>query len=451
MKECKNIKVSVIIYVKNTINYIEQCVKSVMGQTLKEIEILIVDGGSTDGTLEVIERLKEQDDRIRILNAPASVGAQFNLGLKEAKGQYIGICEADDYILPDMYRKQYQIAKEHQLDVLRAGYYQVHNSDNIEYKFERKACLREEMTEKVIHVEDGAFFLRQGINGFWSGIYRRQFLLDNHIWMNETGGAAHQDISFSFLVQMYARKIWFMKDAFYCYRIDNPSASVNSLNGIALHMMEYEELKKRLVATGVWELYKNFFFSWELASYRWFLGGLPKELREEKTEEVYQYLKRELEENRYDIAYVWQEEQKLAKGLCQSKSDFIQGIMSAVKECERLQDYITGSFREDRCVVLFGIGHIGKIVVCFLKKCKKEVLLIDNSKLLQEIGFMGEKVYRPEELSKNFPEGKYIIANIEHAEEMKTQLLTSGISRENIFICNNEDFFLRKIFVKAVR
>ena len=52
MKECENIKVSVIIYVKNTINYIEQCIRSVMDQTLKEIEILVVDGGSTDGTLD---------------------------------------------------------------------------------------------------------------------------------------------------------------------------------------------------------------------------------------------------------------------------------------------------------------------------------------------------------------------------------------------------------------
>lgn len=450
MKECENIKVSVIIYVKNTINYIEQCIRSVMDQTLKEIEILVVDGGSTDGTLEAIEKLKEQDDRIRILHASASVGAQFNLGLKEAKGQYIGVCEADDYILPDMYRKQYQIARENQLDVLRANYYQVCNTNNREYKFEVKVCRQKERIEKAIQVKNGAFFLDQGINGFWNGIYRKQFLLDNHIWMNETKGAAHQDISFSFLTQMYARKIWFMEEAFYCYRIDNPSASANSLNGIKLHMKEYEELRKRLVSAGEWKLYKNFFFSWELASYRWFLGGLPGELRKEKTEEVYQCLKKQMEENGYDIEHIWQEVQDLAKGLCCSKYDFVQSIMSATEECEKLQDYIIGSFNEDRYVILFGIGRIGKVVAGFLKKSKKEVLMMDNNKLLQEAGFMGERVYPPEELTKIFPGRKYIITNSGNAKEMKAQLLRSGIPGENIFICDNEDFFLRKIFVQAV-
>ena len=121
------IKVSVIIYVKNTIEYIEKCIRSVMNQTLQEIEILIIDGGSTDGTLDIIEKMKQEDCRIRIFHAPASVGAQFNLGLREARGQYIGVCEADDYILPEMYESQYQIAKEYQLDVIRAGYYHIFN------------------------------------------------------------------------------------------------------------------------------------------------------------------------------------------------------------------------------------------------------------------------------------------------------------------------------------
>ena len=275
MKKTDEIKVSVIIYVKNTVDYIEKCIRSVMNQTLQEIEILIVDGGSTDGTLDIIERVKKEDNRIRFFHSIASVGAQFNLGLQEARGQYIGICEADDYILPEMYEKQYQIALENQLDVVRAGYYQIFHVNNKEYRFKLKSCYQDEWTEKVIVSNRNTFFLEQGVNGFWNGIYRRNFLLENHIGMNETKGAAYQDISFSFLVQMYAEKIWFMKEAFYCYRIDNLNASVNSLHGIEFHISEYEELKKRLKNSNQWEQYKNMFFSWELVSYRWFLGELP--------------------------------------------------------------------------------------------------------------------------------------------------------------------------------
>ncbi len=88
------------------------------------------------------------------------------------------------------------------------------------------------------------------------------------------------------------------------------------------------------------------------------------------------------------------------------------------------------------------------MVHCFLKMCKKEVLLTDNSEWLQTMGFMGEKVYHPEEAVKKFPHGNYIVANITYAEQMRTQLFKLGIQRENVFLCDNEDFFLRKIFVK---
>ena len=210
----ETIKVSAIIYVKNTVDYIEQCITSVKNQTLRDIEILIVDGGSTDGTKEIIEKIKEKDVRIKTFDAPSSVGAQFNLGLQEARGDYIAVCEADDFIPPDMYERQYQIAKENDLDVIRAGYYQVCSVKGMEYRFEHKACRNQEWTDKVIK-NDGFSFLGEAVNGFWSGLYSRPFLMEHVIRMSETLGAAHQDISFSFLAQMYAERIWFMKESPY--------------------------------------------------------------------------------------------------------------------------------------------------------------------------------------------------------------------------------------------
>ena len=189
----ETIKVSVIIYVKNTVDYIEQCITSVRNQTLHEIEILIIDGGSTDGTKEIIEKMKEWDDRIRTFDAPASVGAQFNLGLKETRGQYIGICEADDYIPTDMYEKQYRIAEENHLDVLRASYYQVCSIGGSEYRFWHKSCWNPEWTDKVIE-NDGFLFLGEAVNGFWSGLYSRKFLEDYDVRMNETKGADRKSV-----------------------------------------------------------------------------------------------------------------------------------------------------------------------------------------------------------------------------------------------------------------
>ena len=443
------VKVSVIIYVKNTIDYIEECIRSVMNQTLQEIEILIIDGGSTDGTLEVIREMGQTDSRIRILHASASVGVQFNLGLKEAKGRYIGICEADDYILPEMYEKQYRIADKYRLDVIRAGYYQVFHIGNKEYRFPLKSCYQGELTEKVVISDKNTFFLEQGVNGFWNGLYRKQFLLDNHIRMNETKGAAYQDVSFSFLSQMYARKIWFMREAFYCYRIDNPNASVNSLHGIELHMKEYEELMGCLKKTNQWKKYKNMFFSWELISCRWFLGELPDDHKMDNAKKIYRFLKVQREEEKYEEKNVMETVRKIAEALRNSEAEFMQCIFSGTENSRALLKFVRNSLEHTERVVVFGAGHMGDILKQYFEMCNKEVLFMDNSTLLQMDGLTGNKVYKPEEITLRYPHEEYIIASISHAIEMKKQLLSLGIQEEHILICDNEEFFLRNIFVKA--
>lgn len=448
MTDHETIKVSVIIYVKNTVDYIEQCIASVVNQTLREIEILVIDGGSADGTKEIIEKMKESDTRIRTFDAPASVGVQFNIGLQEAKGQYIGVCEADDFIPSDMYEKQYRIAKENNLDVLRAGYYQVCHITGTEYRFEHKACWNLERTGQVIE-NDGFFFLGEALNGFWSGLYSRQFLMDYDIRMNETRGAAYQDISFSFLTQMYAKRIWFMKEAFYCYRIDNPGASAYSPQGVELHIREYEELKRQLELRRQWENYKIVFFSWELLSYRWLLRRLPGEIKRTETERAYRYLRDQIEENGYCLANVMNTVRELSEALLKDKTDFLEKILAGIENSEEFLAYITSSFRTDKRILLFGMGQIGKILKQFFELHQKEMVLLDNDSKLQVTGFMGERVYQPKEAVRNFSDEKIVIASAVHSQEMKRQLFELGVQKDRIFICDDEEFLLREIFVKA--
>lgn len=448
MTDYETIKVSVIIYVKNTVNYVEQCITSVRNQTLPEIEILIIDGGSTDGTKEIIEKVKGQDVRIRTFDGPASVGAQFNIGLREARGQYIGICEADDYIPSDMYERQYRIAKENNLDVLRAGYYQVCNVNGTEYKFEHKACGNQEWTDKVIE-NDGCFFLGEAVNGFWSGLYSRQFLINHDIRMNETRGAAHQDISFSFLTQMYAERVWFMKEAFYCYRIDNPEASAYSPRAIDLHIGEYEALKRQLELRKNWEKYKTVYFSWELLSYRWLLRRISGEARKNEIERVYRYLQEQAEENCCCLIGVMDAVRELAETLLKEKGDFSQKILGGIENIEEFFVYIASSFREDDRILLFGTGQIGKILMQFFGVHQKKVVLLDNNSKLQDTGFMGQRVYEPGEAVRNFINEKIVIASAIYGQEMKRQLFDLGVQKERILICDDEEFLLREVFAKA--
>ena len=103
------IKVSVILPSLNVKDYIEEAVRSVMEQTLKEIEILCIDAGSEDGTWEILSRLAETDDRIVLCHSDVkSYGYQVNMGIDMANGRYIAILETDDYADAPMYERLYE-------------------------------------------------------------------------------------------------------------------------------------------------------------------------------------------------------------------------------------------------------------------------------------------------------------------------------------------------------
>lgn len=113
-------KVSVIIPAYNTENYIKECVESLIGQTLKEFEVIIVDDGSTDNTLALLKEYeKKAPERIKVLHKENGGQASArNLGLKYAKGEYVGFVDSDDWVALDMYEKMYQKAKEENADIV---------------------------------------------------------------------------------------------------------------------------------------------------------------------------------------------------------------------------------------------------------------------------------------------------------------------------------------------
>ena len=97
-----NPKVSVIIPVYNTEAYVEQTLRSIMGQTLRDIELIVVNDGSTDGSLSVLERIATGDDRIRLYTQPNKGLSQTrNAGIARARGEFIYFMDSDDLLEPD--------------------------------------------------------------------------------------------------------------------------------------------------------------------------------------------------------------------------------------------------------------------------------------------------------------------------------------------------------------
>ena len=116
----QNPLVSVIIAVYNTEDYLEECLDSLLNQTLENIEIICINDASTDSSLEILENYAKKDNRITIINNEKSSGPSItrNKGLKIAKGEYITFCDSDDKVELDAYERLYDFAKAHDNDVV---------------------------------------------------------------------------------------------------------------------------------------------------------------------------------------------------------------------------------------------------------------------------------------------------------------------------------------------
>ena len=113
MKRTDNPLVTVIMPSYNVVKYIKTCMESVLAQTLTGLEILLIDAGSTDGTLDILQEYADRDGRIRLIHSEKkSYGYQVNMGIRMAQGEYIGIVETDDFIEPDMYETLYGAAQK---------------------------------------------------------------------------------------------------------------------------------------------------------------------------------------------------------------------------------------------------------------------------------------------------------------------------------------------------
>ena len=232
-----SVKVSVLLPSLNVGKYIEQCLKSVIDQDLKDIEILCIDAGSTDGTLETIQKYADKDSRIRIINSEKkSYGYQMNLGMKNAAGDYIGIVETDDYIEPDMYKKLVETAESFQADAVKGNYYTYEGGKNTKY-----SLFAAFPYNRVINAREyNRLFGREP--SIWTGLYRKEFIEKNGICFSETPGASYQDAGFIHSVWICAEKVVLVDQPYYHYRTDNENSSVHSKEKVYAVCDEYDRI-----------------------------------------------------------------------------------------------------------------------------------------------------------------------------------------------------------------
>ncbi|MBR1424869.1 glycosyltransferase [bacterium] len=194
-----NVKVSIIIPVYNVENELKQCLDSVCNQTLKDIEIICINDGSTDRSPEILNEYAQRDSRIKVINNSNSGAAvSRNIGLSIAKGEYIGFVDGDDWVDENYYSSLYYTAFYSGADVARCTYKYcypdcVYNSE-LNHIIEKRSELGENL-----HVNEHSVVI-------WNAIYRLDFLKENGIcYFNQDLKMCH-DIPFTTRVDFLSGK-----------------------------------------------------------------------------------------------------------------------------------------------------------------------------------------------------------------------------------------------------
>jgi glycosyltransferase involved in cell wall biosynthesis len=277
------IKVSIVIPVYNVQEYLTECMESVIGQTLKEIEIICVNDGSTDGSPEILERFAARDKRIVVLHREnGGYGCAVNEGMKRAAGEYVGIVEPDDYVPPDMYQDLYRTAKEYELDFVKADFYRFTTGADGEREFVYNHLSQKPVDYNRVFTPARCPDALRFVMNTWSGIYRREFLEEHNIRHHETPGASFQDNGFWIQTFIYGGRAMIIDRPYYRNRRDNPASSVNSREKVYCINIEYDYIRGILTKNpDIWERFKYMYWFKKYHNYMGTLWRIGEEYRRE--------------------------------------------------------------------------------------------------------------------------------------------------------------------------
>lgn len=244
-------KVSVIIPVYNVEKYVSKCLDSVLSQTFADIEVICVNDGSTDNSLQILTEYADRDDRIKIITKPnGGLFSARHVGMVSAIGEYILFVDSDDWIDNTLIEKTIDKIRETNVDVVIFGAYSV-KEDNIIKGMYSVNKIPEKYKGKVLNIEDYKDNLFVFPPTAWCKLYRKKFIDDNNIKFQEIKDG--EDQLFYLHAILCAKSIYVLNENLYYY-IKNRAGAITSDNkktsvSPILNLYASEELLSKLNLT----------------------------------------------------------------------------------------------------------------------------------------------------------------------------------------------------------
>lgn len=228
------VKVSVVIPVYNMEKYMDRCMQSVLGQTLRELEIILVDDGSKDASPAMCDAYAQKDARVRVLHKEnGGLTSAWKAGSMLAEGNYIGYVDSDDFIEPDMFERLYERALETDADIVCCGLTHIYEDDpgrkwTEQMLFSKESLGQEDLKKEVFPglINDGTFFGRHLMPNRVTKLTRASLVKENLSKCADEVSIG-EDFQFSLSMFLSANRVEIIKDYYpYYYYMNGASMTM---------------------------------------------------------------------------------------------------------------------------------------------------------------------------------------------------------------------------------
>lgn len=377
--------ISIIIPVYNSEKYLKDCLNSVIKQTYKNIEIIVINDGSTDGTLHICKKMQEKDNRIKVYSNSTNKGVTFSRkkGLQEAKGAYIGFVDSDDWIEKNMYENLYHIIKKDNCQIVCSAIYK--NYESKEYK----EC--DKFSEGVYAIND--------------------YILNNMICFGNTNeyGIRYSNCNKLFLAEII-KKVYEEIDDDILYFEDSVATwlSIINSNKISITHEAYYHYRRNIVSAS------------HKGSEKYYIA----------ISKAFYLFKNKIDK----IPHSKEIEKKIDKKMTEAIVNGLNGYYNFYQKNICCKYYIPYNLELylDKKIILYGAGKVGQDYYKQLSKIvsdEKNIVWVDKDRILQN-----EIVYSPEVIKKmDYDLIMIAVLSEKIAEDIRKQLIELGTPNEKIW------------------
>lgn len=267
-------KVSVIIPVYNVEEYLPKCLDSVINQTLKDIEIICINDGSTDNSLGILNEYASKDNRIKIIDQEnQGVSSARNKGIAIARGEYLAFLDGDDFFDTTLLEKVYKEIIKKNTDILIFGTYEFNSEGYKNIRWDMQ--LLQDFTEEKLAQNQLELFIHL-LHSLWDKLYRTDFIKKNNILFPTDVKVAEDNI---FVLETYLKhaSYAFLPECLYYYRIGREgSATTNNKDCIINQIAAFKHLEKTLIYQSQDIVTKRIVINQFLDGCIWLINQAPK-------------------------------------------------------------------------------------------------------------------------------------------------------------------------------